>query len=164
MDPVTVSVLIAKPPEEVFDYLADVANHPEFSDHFLKEFRLLREDSYGRGAGARFKVHKRFNRFGWGDFTFIEVEPPRKLVAVGRAGKYNRVRTYYEWIISPAGGNSTRVELTAESEPAQPSDRLFDPLGGRGWFRRKANRALRRLQRILEEGHGRGPRATVAGS
>lgn len=163
MDPVTVSVLIAKPPEEVFEYLADVANHPEFTDHFLQSFRLLREDSYGRGAGARFRVQKRFNRFGWGDFTFIEVEPPRRIVAVGRAGKYNRVKTYFEWRISPAG-RGTKVELTAESEPAQPSDRLFDPLGGRGWFRRKANRALRRLQEILEEGTGRGPRATVAGS
>jgi uncharacterized protein YndB with AHSA1/START domain len=163
VDPVTVSVLIAKPAEEVFDYLADVANHPEFTDHFLKEFRLLREDSYGRGAGARFKVQKRFNRFGWGDFTFIEVDPPRRIVAVGRAGKYNRVKTYFEWTVSPAG-KGTRVELTAESEPAQPSDRLFDPLGGRGWFRRRANRALRRLQEILEEGTGRGARATVAGS
>ena len=163
MDPVTVSVLIAKPREEVFDYLADVANHAEFTDHFLKHFRLLKEDSYGRGAGARFKVEKRFNRFGWGDFTFIEVEPPRRIVAVGRAGKYNRVKTYFEWELSPAG-SGTKVELTAESEPAQPSDRLFDPLGGSRWFRRKANRALRRLQSILEDGSGRGARATVAGS
>ena len=163
MDPVTVSVLIAKPPEEVFDYLADVANHPEFSDHFLKSFRLTSEESYGAGAGARFKVEKRRNRFGWGDFTFIEVEPPRRIVAVGRAGKYNRVKTYYEWIVSPAGGG-TKVEFTAESEPAQPSDRLFDPLGGGRWFRRKANKALRRLQSILEDGTGRGARATVAGS
>ena len=95
MDPVTVSVLIAKPPEVVFDYLADVANHPEFCDHFLKSFRLLDENSYGRGAGARFRVDSGFNRFGWGDFTFVDVEPPRRIVAVGRAGKYNRVKTYF---------------------------------------------------------------------
>lgn len=163
MDPVTVSVQIAKPPEQVFDYLADVANHAEFTDHFLKNFRLYSENTYGRGAGARFKVEKRFNRFGWGDFTFIEVEPPRRIVAVGRAGKYNRVKTYFEWTISPSG-TGAKVELMAESEPAQPSDRLFDPLGGGRWFRRKANRALRRLQSILEDGTGRGARATVAGS
>ena len=163
MDPVTVSVLIAKPREEVFHYLADVANHPEFLDHFIENFRLLREDSYGRGAGARFKVRKRFNRFGWGDFMFIEVDSPRRIVAVGRAGKYNRVKTYFEWTVEPAG-SGTKVELTAESEPAQPSDRLFDPLGRRSWFRRKANRALRRLQNILEDGTNRGARATVAGS
>jgi uncharacterized protein YndB with AHSA1/START domain len=162
VDPVTVSVLIAKPAEEVFDYLADVANHPEFMDHFLTEWRLTRADSYGRGAGARFRVDKRFNRFGWGDVNFIEVDPPRRIVAVGRAGKYNRVKTYFEWTVSPAG-SGTKVELTAESEPAKPSDRLFDPLGRAGWFRRRANRSMRRLQTILEEGTGRGARATVAG-
>jgi uncharacterized protein YndB with AHSA1/START domain len=163
VDPVTVSVQIAKPREAVFEYLADVANHAEFTDHFLENFRMLSEETYGRGAGARFKVKKRFNRFGWGDFTFIEVDPPRRIVAVGRAGKYNRVKTYFEWTLEPAG-SGTKVQLTAESEPAQPSDRLFDPLGGSGWFRRKANRALRRLQTILEDGSGRGARATVAGS
>ena len=42
-----------RPREEVFAYLADVANHPEFTDHFLKDWRLTREDSEGRGAGAR---------------------------------------------------------------------------------------------------------------
>jgi uncharacterized protein YndB with AHSA1/START domain len=28
-------ITIARPPEEVFDYLADIANHAEFSDHFM---------------------------------------------------------------------------------------------------------------------------------
>lgn len=162
MDPVRTQVTIARPPEEVFAYLADVANHPEFLDHFLKEWRLLRVDSYGRGAGARFKVDKRFNRFGWGDYTLVRVEAPRRIVAVGRAGKYNRVKTYFEWTLAPTGAG-TRVELMAESEPALPSDRLFDPLGRRGWFRRRAGRGLRRLRSILEEGRDRGRRATVAG-
>lgn len=162
MDPVRTHVTIARPPAEVFDYLADVANHPEFLDHFTTQWRLLRVDSYGRGAGARFKVDKAFNRFGWGDYTLVRVEPDHRIVAVGRAGKYNRVKTYFEWTLAPSGGG-TRVELMAESEPAQPSDRIFDPLGGRGWFRRKAGRGLKRLRSILEEGHDRGERATVGG-
>ena len=36
MDPVTVSTTIGRPREEVFAYLEDVANHPEFTDHFLR--------------------------------------------------------------------------------------------------------------------------------
>jgi hypothetical protein len=32
----------------------------------------------------------------------------------------------------------------------------------RPWLRRKANRGLRRLRSILEEGHGRGERVTIA--
>ena len=163
MDPVTVSVTIAKPREEVFEYLADIANHPEFMDHFLKEWRLLRVDSYGRGAGARFRVDAPLNRFSWGDMTFIEVRAPQKIVAVGRGGKYNRIKTYSEWTLEPAAGGGTRVEFTAETEPALPSDRIMEILGNRAWFRRKAAKAMRRLRAILEDGRDRGTRATVAG-
>lgn len=163
MDPITVNVMIDRPRAEVFDYLADVANHPEFMDHFLTDWRLTRADSFGRGAGARFRIDKRFNRFGWGDINFVEVEPDARIIALGRAGKFNRVKTYFEWRLAPAAGGGTEVQLTAESEPGKPSDRYFDPLGGGRWFRRRANRALRRLQSILEDGSGRGARATVAG-
>ncbi len=163
MDPVTVSVTIDKPREEVFEYLCDVANHPEFCDHFLTNWHLTRKESYGRGAGARFRVEAPMRRFDWGDITFIEVDPPRRIAAVGRAGKFNRVKTYMEWNLTSTGGG-TKVEWIAESEPALPSDRLLDPLGRRSWWKRKAGRALRRLRSILEEDYDRGRRATVAGA
>ena len=163
VDPVTVSVTIAKPREEVFEYLADIANHSEFMDHFLKEWRLYRVDSYGKGAGARFRMDAPLNRFSWGDLNFIDVRPPQRIVAVGRGGKFNRVKTYAEWTLSPAAGGGTKVELTAETEPAMPSDRIMEIFGNRRWFRRKASKGLRRLRAILEEGRERGARATVAG-
>ena len=47
---------IARPREEVFAYLADIANHAEFLDHFLVDWHLTREDTFGCGAGARFRV------------------------------------------------------------------------------------------------------------
>ncbi len=47
VDPVTVSVKIGRPREEVFAYLSDIANHAEFSDHYLEQFRLTRIDSVG---------------------------------------------------------------------------------------------------------------------
>ena len=50
------TVSIAKPREEVFEYLADIANHAEYTDHYLTDWHLTREQSYGRGAGARFRV------------------------------------------------------------------------------------------------------------
>ena len=163
MDPVELSITIDRPREEVFEYLADIANHPEFMDHFLKEWRLLRVDSYGRGAGARFRMDAPLNRFSWGDLTFIEVRHPHKIIAVGRGGKYNRIKTYAEWTLEPAAGGGTRVEFTAETEPALPSDRLMELFGNRAWFRRKAAKGLRRLRAILEDGRDRGSRATVAG-
>ncbi len=41
MDPFTVATTIAKPREEVFEYLADIANHAEFTDHYLVDWHLL---------------------------------------------------------------------------------------------------------------------------
>jgi uncharacterized protein YndB with AHSA1/START domain len=162
VDPVELSITIDRPREAVFEYLADIANHPEFTDHYLKDWRLTRENSYGRGAGARYKVDAPRNRFAWSDMTFIEVERPHRIVAVGRGGKYNRIRTYARWTLEPAPGDATRVEFVAETEPAMLTDRLME-LGFRRWFRRKSSKALRRLRGILEDNEGRGTRATIAG-
>jgi uncharacterized protein YndB with AHSA1/START domain len=162
VDPVTSKITIGRPREEVFDYLADIANHPEFSDHYLKDWRLTRTNSVGSGAGARFRRDRRFDRFGWEDMTFIEVDRPYRIVAVGRGGKFNRNKTYSTWTLTPSGGG-TIVEYTMESEPKLPTDRIMEMLGMRRWFKRGTKKALRRLQSILEEDHDRGRRATVAG-
>jgi uncharacterized protein YndB with AHSA1/START domain len=164
VDPVSLKVTIDRPREEVFAYLVDVANHPEFSDHYLKDWRLTRMDSVGRGAGARFRVDVPLQRFDWADITFVEVERPRRIVAVGRGGKYNRIKTTAIWTLDVGPGESTDVEYMVESEPALVTDRLMETLSGqRGWIKRKSRKALRRLQSILEENEDRGARATVAG-
>jgi uncharacterized protein YndB with AHSA1/START domain len=155
-------VTIARPREEVFEYLADIANHAEFRDHFMVDWRLTREDTYGAGAGARWRMKAPFNRFSWGDTTFVEVDRPRRIVEVGRTGKFNRIRTIGVWELERAAGNGTRVRYEWESEPRFPSDRLIERIGS-GTLRRGTGRALRRLRSILEEDHDRGMRATIAG-
>ena len=154
---------ISKPREEVFEYLADIANHAEFTDHYLVDWHLTREDSYGAGAGARFRMKAPFNRFSWADMSFAELQPPFRIVERGRGGKYNRIRMLGTYTLSPGSGGSTRVEYTHETVPALLSDRLMEALGGGAWTRRQTRKAMRRLQTILEEGRGRGQRATVAG-
>jgi uncharacterized protein YndB with AHSA1/START domain len=162
MDPVSVSVTISRPPEEVFEYLADIANHAEFCDHYLVDWRLTREDSYGRGAGAAFRVKAPMNRFPWANVAITEVERPRLLVEKGRTGKFNRIRTVGVYELEPISGGATRVTFTFESEPGNLADRLGESLGVRGWMKRKNARAMRRLRSILEEDRDRGARATVA--
>src|SRR3954462_12001686 len=125
MDPITTSITIVRPREEVFEYLADIANHPEFMDHFLTEWRLTRVESSGRGAGARFKVDAPLDRYAWGDMTFIEVERPHRIVAAGRGGEVNRNKKWTTWPLPPAGG-ATRVEVSTESEPALPTDKFIE--------------------------------------
>ena len=163
MDPISVSVVISRPVEEVFEYLADIANHSEFTDHYLVDWHLTREDSYGLGAGARFKVKMPLNRFPWGDANFVEVERPRRIVEAGRGGKYNRIRTVGVYELAPAAGGATRVTFTFESQPKLLSDRILESFGARGWLRRKNAKAMRRLRSILEEDLDRGKRVTVAG-
>ena len=164
MDPVTSAITIGRPREEVFDYLADIANHAEFSDHYLKDWRLTRIDSVGRGAGARFKIDAPLQRFSWSDLTFVVVEPPHRIVAVGRGGKFNRIKTTAIWTLDAAPGGGTEVEFMFESEPALPTDRLLEAVSRQhGWFKRKARKAMSRLQAILEEDQDRGARATVGG-
>jgi uncharacterized protein YndB with AHSA1/START domain len=163
VDPFTVSTTIARPREEVFEYLADIANHAEFTDHYLVDWHLTREDPYGTGAGARFRIKAPLNRFSWADMTFTEVRRPFKIVERGRGGKYNRIRMLGTYTLSPGPGNTTKVEYTLETVPVMLSDRLMEAIGGRSWSRRKAAKAMRRLRTILEENRGRGKRASVAG-
>ena len=161
MHPIQLSVLVARPAEDVFDYLADIANHPEFTDHYLTDWRLTREDSVGRGAGARFRIKAPLNRFDWADVTLAEVDRPRRIVQVGRAGKFNRIRTLSTYTLKPASGGQTHVDFEIDAQPALPTDRIVEAYT-RPWLRRKANRGLKRLRSILEEDHDRGKRITVA--
>jgi len=162
MVPVSSSVVIDVPREQVFAYLSDIANHPEFTDHYLVDWHLTREESRGRGAGARFRIKAPRNRFAWGDLTLSEVEAPHRIVEVGRGGKENRIQLLGVYEITATSGGATRVQFTLETEPATLSDRLMESLGQRGWFRRQNNKAMRRLRLILEDGSHRGARATLA--
>ena len=158
----TVSIIVSAPREQVFEYLQDLANHAEFTDHYLVDWHLTRQDSVGRGAGARFRVKAPGNRFSWADVTFAEVDPPHRIVEVGRTGKNNRIRTLGIYDLSPATAGTTRVQFTLQTVPATRADRLMESLGARAWTKRKNARAMRRLRTILERGEGRGQRVTVA--
>jgi uncharacterized protein YndB with AHSA1/START domain len=169
VNPLTVSIVVSAPREQVFDYLQDIANHPEFTDHYLVDWHLTRIDSVGRGAGARFRVKAPGNRFSWADVTFSEVERPHRIVEVGRTGKNNRIRTLGVYDLAVAEAGTTRVRFTLQSIPVTLSDRIAEALGARRWLRRNTRRAMRRLRGILEEGTARGrherrgQRVTVAG-
>lgn len=163
MEAVSTSVVIDAPREQVFQYLQDLANHPEFTDHYLVDWRLTREDSVGRGAGARFRIAAPGNRFGWGDVTFVEVTAPRRIVEVGRSGKGNRIRTRGVYELSEGVHGTTRVQFTLHTESKVLFDKMVEALGGRVWLRRKNAKAMRRLRDAIERGVGSGRRVTVAG-
>ena len=161
MDPISSSVIVDRPREEVYEYLADIANHSEFMDHYVREVHMTREDTYGVGAGMRFRLPTPLNRFDWAEVTITDVEPLRRIVQKGRGGKYNRIRRVAIFELEQAGAHATRVTLTTETEPKYPSDKLIEAFA-RGPLKRRQGKALKRLRSILEEGRERGRRATIA--
>jgi len=161
LDPITVSTNIELPREVVFDYLKDIANHAEFTDHYLVDWHLTRVDTVGLGAGARFRVKAPFNRFAWADMTLAELQPPFRIVERGRGGKFNRIKMIGTYEIFERHVGVSEVQYTFETDVSMPSDRLFDILG-RGWTRRKAKKAMHRLRAILEDDRRRGVRPSIA--
>ena len=164
VDRFTVTTTIARPREDVFDYLLDIANQAEFWDHYWVDWRLLREDPRGVGAGARFRIKAPMNRFSWGDMSIAEAAAPYRIVMHGRSGKFNRIRMLGIYTLSVGSGGTTTVEYSFETEPSLPTDRLMEALGGSFWVRRQVTRAIRRLRTVLEEGRDRGRRPSVAAS
>ena len=164
MDPITVSTNIELPRELVFEYLADIANHAEFTDHYLVDWHLTRVDTIGAGAGARFRMKQPFNRFAWADMTLAEVQAPFKIVERGRGGKFNRIKMIGTYEIFERHAGVSEVIYTYETETKTPSDRIPEIFGGRSWTRHNANKAMRRLRAILEDNRRRGTRPTVAAS
>ena len=161
MDPIVVTTVIDRPREEIYAYLSDIANHSEFSDHYLVDWHLTRENSLGVGAGVRYRMKMPRNRFAWGDMVIAEMQPPFRILEHGRAGKYNRIRTLATYTLQPASGG-TRVQYSYETQPHMPSDKLMEIMGGRSWLKRKSHKAMRRLRSILEDDRDRGKRVTYA--
>ncbi|MGC9219810.1 MAG: SRPBCC family protein [Solirubrobacteraceae bacterium] len=164
MEPIKLSTQINLPREQVFEYLADIANHAEFTDHYLVDWHLTRVDSVGVGAGARFRIQAPLNRFARADLAISDMQAPLKIVKRGSGGKYNRIKMVETYEIEEVRPGVSKVQYTYESEAHMPSDLIREALGGRAWTRRQAKRALHRLRMILEQDRMRGSRPTVAAS
>jgi hypothetical protein len=107
----------------------------------------------------------RRNRFSWGDLTYVEVDPPRRIVAAGRGGKGNDVRMRSVFVVDSGSAGTTRLTWAIETRPTTLGGRIAEGfLGQRRFYKRRLTRALKRLRRILEEGRDRGARATIAAS
>ena len=160
MRPVTVTATIDAPRERVFEYLSDVANHAEFSDHYLKDFRLERLQSRGLGASASFRIGGRGAR--WGETVITGLERPHRIELEGQTGRLGRIKTRATYTLTPHGHDMTKVEYTLSTEPATRFDALREALGCRSWAKRNSRKALRRLARVLEEGRASAHAVRVA--
>ena len=154
--------MISAPREEVFDFIADIAARPAWHDHYLEDFRLTRVNPVGVGAGASFLIDAPlFPQRA--EFQVVEMERPRRILERGRIGRWGRTTGWAEWELTNEYG-ATEVQLTLWSVPGIRWDAFKESLGARGWLKRQAHGALRRLRTIFEERPERPlERATVAG-
>jgi hypothetical protein len=160
--PVTSRVTISAPREEIFDFVADVANRIAFCDNYLKDFRLTRVNSYGVGAGAAFVIDSPLFPLR-AEFQVVQMDRPRLLREQGRIGRWGRTPGFAEWRFVDGYGD-TEIELTVWSEPATRLDALKEALGARRWLTRQTRMSLKRLRAIFEQERSRPlARATIAG-
>jgi polyketide cyclase/dehydrase/lipid transport protein len=143
--PVTVSIEVPQPVEEVFDYLAVLANHEAFLDHFLVDWKFSGSPR-GVGAKAEARASAPMSQ-DWTDFEIVEVEEPSRIVeeGVGLKGK-RRTRGTYRLRSLPAGGTEISFEL--EWLEAARAESLI-PVMTRAFIRRPNAKAMRRLAREL---------------
>ena len=87
MGPVNAEVAIDVPREVAFDFVADLANRPAFTDHFVSDFHLLRVESSGVGAGARFRFFAPPQAI-WMDTTIVELERTQRISERGTGGRW----------------------------------------------------------------------------
>lgn len=148
MESVTVTISIARPRADVFDFLDDLGNHAGFLDHFLVDWEL---SGPARGVGA--KATARVSAPGsqdWTEFEVVDAKRPERIVedGVGAKGKRRTRGTYY---LSDRPGGGTDVAFELEWLAAPRSECLVPPLT-RAFARRTNGKALKRLKKALERG------------
>jgi hypothetical protein len=143
--PVTVSIEVPQSTEEVFDYLAVLANHEAFLDHFLVDWKF---SGPRRGVGAKGEARASAPMSqDWTEFEIVEMEEPLRIVeeGVGLKGK-RHTRGTYRLRSLPDGGTEISFEL--EWLESARAERLI-PAMTRAFIRRPNAKALRRLAREL---------------
>ncbi len=135
-------ILVPQRPSEVYDFLADLQNHWQIGDRFL---RLQQLDPQRRNShivlrgplGLRRTVHAHLG----------ERIHAHRISGTVHAGRQSRATV--GWQLRP-DGSGTRVVLGACVERVSLVDRLLLAFGARWWLRRRFRGTLRNLARTLE--------------
>jgi hypothetical protein len=145
MKPVTASVEVPQPRDDVYDFLDVLANHEEFTDHFLIDWEVSGPRA-GVGAHARMKV-KSPGPDDRLDMKVVAAERPRTTVeeSFGAKGKRHTRGTY---LLDELADGGTRITFELAWLEAPLSERLMAPIT-RSVVGRANAKALRRLAEAL---------------
>src|SRR4051812_44412830 len=109
MRQVSVETHISSPREAVFDFVADLAARPAYTDHYLSDYRLARANPYGLGAAARFRMKLPLGE-QYAELELKELNRPRRIVEELRMGRLGRTRSVAVYDFVPETGGTTHVE------------------------------------------------------
>jgi uncharacterized protein YndB with AHSA1/START domain len=143
--PVTVSVDLPQPRDEVFAFLDVMANHEPFNDHLMRDWEL---SGPPRGVGAKARVRTRaLGMTDVVDFEVTEAEAPVRIVERNTASRAGRTgQGTYTLDQLPDGGTRVTFEFRWIVTPLV--DRLTAPVA-RAFIRRNNTIAMRRLAEQL---------------
>jgi hypothetical protein len=107
VQPITVSVQVGRPRDEVFAFLDDLGNHERFTDHMLVDWTLS-GPATGVGAKARMRAPLPGPK-DWLELEVLESVAPVRTVeeTVGAKGR-RRTRGTYTLEEAPDGGTLIR--------------------------------------------------------
>ena len=144
MQPITVSTEVARPRADVYAFLDVLANHQQFTDHMMRNWRL---EGPPQGVGARARVDAVLGgRTDPVEIEVIEAEPPARNVErnIGAGGRRVGTGTY---LLAELPGGGTRITFQYAWQQIPRSERLAAP-----FVRRVMQRALdTSMQRLAEQ-------------
>jgi uncharacterized protein YndB with AHSA1/START domain len=147
-DPVIVTVEVARPRQEVFDYVDVAANHEQWMDHLFKDWHF---EGPNRGAGSVTKatVNAPSSRELM-TIKVVESTAPERIVEEGESAHGKRqTRGTYRFVDLDSG--RTRIEFELEWLQTPRSERLV-PFMSRAFMRRANGKGMKRLADLLEKG------------
>jgi hypothetical protein len=145
MKPVSGSVEVPQSRDEVYDFLDVLANHEQFTDHFLLDWQIS-GPAGGVGAKARMRV-KTPGPDDWLDMEVIEAVAPRTTTEESVSAKGRR-RTRGTYVLDELPGGGTRITFELAWLQAPLRERLTAPLT-RAVVRRANAKSLQRLAQTL---------------
>jgi uncharacterized protein YndB with AHSA1/START domain len=147
-EPVTVSVEVGRPRQEVFEYVDVLANHERWMSHLFKDWRF-EGPRRGVGAIAKARVDAPGSR-EQARFEVVESVAPERIVEKGETAHGKR-ETRGTYRFTELEGGRTLVEFEIEWLKTPRSERMV-PFVSRAFMGRANGKGMKKLAALLEEG------------
>ena len=137
-----VSVLVSRPLDEVFEFIADARNRPRWDDSVDRE-ELTSPEPIGVGTTVRTSLRSMGREYVY-TWEVVEHQPPSRMTIESTSGPFPTTLAYQ---LSEREG-MTAVDFSVSGRPTGML-RLFEPLIARN-TQRNLDRGFARLKGLLE--------------